>query len=145
MQPAPPAGTQGEEGYKKHGIGVHPPLVGRPGASGELGSTPQKSDHHSTTQTSVKSERDSDWKNTGWNGWLTILIRSRDLDQISRSRFDLSIRYLDLSIWIWSFDPDLVSRSRFDLSISIEITIMESVIYKLGVGHAKLPEKAQLV
>ena len=31
------------------GIEVHPPLVYRPGVSGELGSTPQKSDHHSTT------------------------------------------------------------------------------------------------
>ena len=53
VQPAPPTGTQGEEGYKKHGIGVPPPLVGRPGASGELGSTPQKSDHHSTTMVRV--------------------------------------------------------------------------------------------
>ena len=144
MQPAPPTGTQGERSLQ-HGIKVPPPLVARPGASGESELSRETSDHHSTIQTSVQSEKDSDWKNTGWNGWLTILIRSRDLDQISRSRFDLSIRYLDLSIWIWSFDPDLVSRSRFDLSISIEITSMESVIYKLGVGHAKLPEKAQLV
>ena len=53
MQPAPTIGTQGTEGYQKHEIRVPPPLVGRPGASGELGSTPQKSDHHSTTMVRV--------------------------------------------------------------------------------------------
>ena len=48
-QPALPTGTQGEEGYT-HGIGVPPPLVGRPGASGELGSHQQFCESHSTTQ-----------------------------------------------------------------------------------------------
>ena len=46
-------GTQGEEGNQEHGIGVPPPLVGRPGASGDLVSTIQKSDHHSTTMVLV--------------------------------------------------------------------------------------------
>ena len=53
MQPALPTGTQGEEGYQEHGIGVPPPLVGRPGASGELGSTHNLSDRHSTTMVRV--------------------------------------------------------------------------------------------
>ena len=48
-QPALPTGTQGEEGYT-HRIGVPPPLVGRPGASGELGSHQQFCESHSTTQ-----------------------------------------------------------------------------------------------
>ena len=55
VEPAPPTGTQGEKGYKKHGIGAPPPLVGLPGASGGLGSTPQKSDHHHTTSASSVS------------------------------------------------------------------------------------------
>ena len=53
VQPALPTGTQGEEGYQEHGIGVPPPLVGRPGASGELGSTHNLSDRHSTTMVRV--------------------------------------------------------------------------------------------
>ena len=55
MQPALPTGTQGEEGYQEHGIGVPPPLVGRPGASGELGSTHNLSDRHSTTRRQIAS------------------------------------------------------------------------------------------
>ena len=51
-QPALPTGTQGEEGYT-HGIGVPPPLVGRPGASGELGSHQQFCESHSTTMVRV--------------------------------------------------------------------------------------------
>ena len=53
MQLAPSTSTQGDESYKKHEIGVPPPLAGRPGASGELGSTPPKRDHHSTTMVRV--------------------------------------------------------------------------------------------
>ena len=36
LQPVPSRGTQGERSIQ-HGIGVPPPLVGRPGASGEFG------------------------------------------------------------------------------------------------------------
>ena len=53
VQPTLPTGTQGEEGYQEHGIVVPPPLVGLPGFSEELVSTPQKSDHHSTTMVRV--------------------------------------------------------------------------------------------
>ena len=52
MQPALSTGTQGEERLQ-NGTGVPPPLVGRPGASGELGSTLQTSDRHSTTMVRV--------------------------------------------------------------------------------------------
>ena len=53
VQLAPPTGTQAKEGNQEHVIGVPPPLVGCPGASGELGSTSQKSDHHSTAMVRV--------------------------------------------------------------------------------------------
>ena len=43
---------QGEEG-NTHGIGVPPPLVGRMGASGELESTQESNDRHSTTTVRV--------------------------------------------------------------------------------------------
>ena len=41
-------GIQGKQEHAEHGIGVSPPLVGRPGASGESGSQ-GNCDHHSTT------------------------------------------------------------------------------------------------
>ena len=53
MQPALPTGTQGEEGITRHGNGVPPPIVGRLGASGELGSSHKLSDRHSTTMVRV--------------------------------------------------------------------------------------------
>ena len=52
VQPAQPTGTQGEENLA-HGIGVPPPLVGRPGASGELETQPPNCDSHSTTMVRV--------------------------------------------------------------------------------------------
>ena len=52
VQPAPPTGTQGERNVQ-HGIGVPSPFVGRPESSGELVSTPQKSDHPYTTMASL--------------------------------------------------------------------------------------------
>ena len=45
LQPALTTGTQGEV----HGIGIPPPLVGRLGASGELGSPHKMSKSHSIT------------------------------------------------------------------------------------------------
>ena len=47
--PAPPTGTQGEQEQIQHGIGVPPPLVGRPGTSGELEPHSQVCGLHSTT------------------------------------------------------------------------------------------------
>ena len=58
---------------------------------------------------SLNSEKDFDWNNTGWNGWLTISIR------FCRSQFDLSIS-------IWSLDLNMISRSRSDLLISDPIS-----------------------
>ena len=52
MQPVSPTGTKGERSIQ-NGIRVPPPLVGRPSASEELGSTPQKRDHYSTTMVRV--------------------------------------------------------------------------------------------
>ena len=52
VQPAQPTGTQGEESLA-HEIGVPPPLVGRPGASGELETQPPNCDSHSTTMVRV--------------------------------------------------------------------------------------------
>ena len=49
FQPALSTGKQREKCYQEHGIGVPLPLFGRPGSSGELGSTPQETDHYSTT------------------------------------------------------------------------------------------------
>ena len=49
VQPALPTGTQGEK-MIKHGTGVPPPLVGRLGANGELGSHDKACDRQSTTQ-----------------------------------------------------------------------------------------------
>ena len=48
VQPALPTGTQGQED-KPHGIGLPPPLAGRLGVSGELGSSHKMSESHSTT------------------------------------------------------------------------------------------------
>ena len=48
MQPAPPTGTQGKQSLQ-HEIEVPPSLVGRPGTSEELGSTPQTSYCHPST------------------------------------------------------------------------------------------------
>ena len=52
VQPAQPTGTQGEEGFV-HGIGVPPPSVGRPGASGVLETQQPSCDYHSTTMVRV--------------------------------------------------------------------------------------------
>ena len=51
-QPASPTRTQGEQESTKHGIGVPLPLVGRPGACGQLVSQGIR-DHHSTTMVRV--------------------------------------------------------------------------------------------
>ena len=48
VQPTSPTGTQGER-IIQHGIGVPRPLVGRPGFSGELGSTSHICGHYSIT------------------------------------------------------------------------------------------------
>ena len=50
MKPALPTGIQGEEGTITSKIGVPPPLFGRLGASGELGSLRKMIESHSTTR-----------------------------------------------------------------------------------------------
>ena len=56
VQPAPPTGTHGEWSIK-HGIGILPPLVGRPSASVEVESNPQNSDQHSITLVALNCVR----------------------------------------------------------------------------------------